>query len=551
MLELSPTMFNIVIGVVGLLLYLFLWRVTRDLPAAARITARLSLALIAIVPVILAFFFGAEGPRKEEAPRAGAPRPMVVQPAEEQARRETAEASKRAAEVSERRLQEERQRIAAERDRAAKELEQSRERQRQVADVPAAAPPPAAAPAPAAPSSPPVAAAPVPVAPTARPPAPVASAEPPRSEPRAANGAPPPVGGTRGAGTPSSEGPWDIVPVFFGTDRGDESGPTRVSFNAERGKRLQLGQALVTVPKKHEVPQVERPWVYRIPFTSIVIHREQEDPRLHFTMKEVRLLSKADLISAVKARLATSESFKGHAVVFIHGFNTAFDYAIFRTAQIAYDLKFDGAPFSYSWPSKGAFGVQDYAYDRESAQQTEPYLKEFLEMVIRESGASHVSIIAHSMGNQALFPVLRELRRQMPDGVVLSQLILAAPDVDRDGFEFLASQFKGLSRGVTLFAASNDRAMVASRRFWGNVPRAGDVPDGGPVIVAGIDTIDVTAINTDIVATNHSGYAEKAALLNDIQLLIQTGERPPERRIPILERVPTPRGDYWRYPPPR
>ena len=52
----------------------------------------------------------------------------------------------------------------------------------------------------------------------------------------------------------------------------------------------------------------------------------------------------------VAERLQSSQSFKDHAVVFVHGYNTAFDYAVYRTAQIAYDLKFDGVPFLFSWP---------------------------------------------------------------------------------------------------------------------------------------------------------------------------------------------------------
>jgi len=65
---------------------------------------------------------------------------------------------------------------------------------------------------------------------------------------------------------------------------------------------------------------------------------------------------------------------------------------------------------------------------------------------------------------------------------------------------------------------------------------------------AGIDTIDVSQTSTDYLALNHSSYAEKSALLADISLLLQTGERPPETRIPILQRITTPKGDFWRYP---
>jgi len=74
------------------------------------------------------------------------------------------------------------------------------------------------------------------------------------------------------------------------------------------------------------------------------------------------------------------------------------------------------------------------------------------------------------------------------------------------------------------------------------------VPEAGPLLVPGVDTIDVTASSMDGLGLNHSGYAENNALLNDIGLLLQTGERPPDRRIPILERIKTGKGDYWRYP---
>jgi esterase/lipase superfamily enzyme len=161
-----------------------------------------------------------------------------------------------------------------------------------------------------------------------------------------------------------------------------------------------------------------------------------------------------------------------------------------------------------------------------------------------------VSIIAHSMGNQLLLPVLRDLKWAVPPGIAISQVILAAPDVDRDAFDNIAREVVGVSRGVTMLAAGNDRALDISRRFWGGVPRAGDVPTSGPIVVEGVDTIDVTAVSTLIFALNHSGYAEKSALLGDIQLLIQTGERPPDKRVPILERVKTDKGLYWRYPKP-
>ena len=141
------------------------------------------------------------------------------------------------------------------------------------------------------------------------------------------------------------------------------------------------------------------------------------------------------------------------------------------------------------------------------------------------------------MGNLPLLQVLRDLGPSLPAGVQLNQIILASPDVDRDVFAYLAANLNKYGRGITLYCSANDRAMTAARRVAGGIPRAGDVPSDGPIVIDGIDTIDISATSTDMLALNHSIYAERTALLNDIGLLLQTGERPPDRRIPILQRV--------------
>jgi esterase/lipase superfamily enzyme len=493
MIQSSPLLFNVIVTLVGLLLYAFLWRVTRDLPTAAKVFSRIALALVVMVPLVLAVFNSATNDKSTQtgtgpaAPTSNSPSTTANVPPIKRVKPEPY--SKPGGE------------------------EKSAET--------------APTTAPAAGGTPPTRGLPVP--PTAPP---VATATP-------APEAPKPV--------PTPAGDFDTVPVFYGTDRSSLT-VTRVTYDSNRAKRLELGRAMVTVPRSHQVPNIERPWAYKLPLTNIIVYTEAEDPKKHFTLAEMKALTEAEFLDLVKQRLGTSSSFKDHAIVFVHGFNTTFDNAVYRTAQISYDLKFDGVSALYSWPSKGQTGLQDYGYDRDSAGQAEPYFKQFLELVIQKTGAKSLSVIAHSMGNQLLLPVLKDLKNSMPPGVQVSQIILAAPDVDRDRFEIMAGDIKTFAKGVTLYAASNDRALNASMRLAGGVPRAGDVPVGGPLVVAGVDTIDVTQTSTDFFALNHSGYAEKSALLNDIQLIIQTGERPPEKRVPTLERVPTPKGDYWRYP---
>lgn len=410
----------------------------------------------------------------------------------------------------------------------------------------AAPPPPPVA---TAPPSPPASAPPAPKsAPPSRPP-PVAEAPPPRpeSKDRTRGIVPPPSTGQPAGAQPRSD--YDVVPIFYGTDRNrrDIAGK-RIGYGSDRAGRLEIGRAMVTVPKLHQVPKVERPWRVTVPYTSIVLYEEKEDPARHFTIQELATMSREQALAAIRERLASSSAYRRQALVLVHGFNNGFDDALYRTAQVTYDLNFDGASFLYSWPAGG--GISQYLYDRDSAQQAEPYLTEFLQMVLNESGAEKVNLIAHSMGNQLLLQVLRFLKDRNPAlAGRINQIILAAPDVDRDAFTYLAGEIKGVGRGITMYASANDVALQAARRVAGLKPRAGDIPaDLGPAIVANVDTIDISALGTDYLATNHSTYAERTALLRDIELVLKTGERPPERRFPLYERVKTDRGDYWRFP---
>jgi esterase/lipase superfamily enzyme len=400
--------------------------------------------------------------------------------------------------------------------------------------------PEVAAPAPASPEPGPVEAAPPSdeasaPSPAPPPPPPVAAVPPPAA----------PSAAARAAIETDPNKKFKVVPVFYGTDRAIAPDPTRLQFGSERGHKLQLGRALITVPFSHEVPHIERPRVIEIPYFKIKIYAEKEDPDKHFTLQEITSLTEEQMLALVKEQLKTSSTFKDHALVFVHGFNTSFDNALYRTAQISYDLGFDGVPFVYSWPSGG--NVASYTYDHGSVEQAEPMLAEFLDMVIQKSGAKSISLIAHSMGNELLLRVLERLKPKIPKGVVISQVILAAPDVDRDKFNIIAREITNFARGVTLYAASNDRALEYSQRFWGGVPRAGDVPSDGPLIIPGVDTIDVTAVSTDALGLNHSGYAENPALLDDVKALVKLGIRPPDKRLKSILSVESPAGTYWRF----
>lgn len=112
-------------------------------------------------------------------------------------------------------------------------------------------------------------------------------------------------------------------------------------------------------------------------------------------------------------------------------------------------------------------------------------------------------------------------------------------DVDLNYFQDNASAIRGLTSGMTLYASSADKALIASRRFAGGVPRAGDVPERGPVVVPRIDTIDVTAVGNDILGLDHDTFAGTRSVMDDIgMLLTEDPRRPPNRRLIEIRGVP-------------
>ena len=151
----------------------------------------------------------------------------------------------------------------------------------------------------------------------------------------------------------STSGEVATIPVFYATDRERLPGPSPAyGGNRNSTGQLDLGRFDVTVPRDHRMGSVERPGLWTI---------WQEDPTKHFVIKTRLLQSYDDFYSGIRELVGRSS--RKEAFVFIHGFNVDFDDAVYRTAQLAYDLGFDGAPILYSWPSVGKATPIGYTTD--------------------------------------------------------------------------------------------------------------------------------------------------------------------------------------------
>jgi esterase/lipase superfamily enzyme/nucleoid DNA-binding protein len=309
-----------------------------------------------------------------------------------------------------------------------------------------------------------------------------------------------------------------IVRIFFGTDRRlDEGAAVEDLFGSLRGDGTTYGVCDVNIPPEHRLGRMERPHWWKFEFSENVAR--------HIVLLEVSPLDPVDFASSLKKRV--DDSAERDVLVFVHGYNVTFGEAARRTAQLAYDLPFSGAPVLFSWPSDGK--VERYLGDCDDAAWSVPHLEEFLNNVIAWSGATKINLIAHSMGGLALVNALVAMAGRQKGRTLFNNIILAAPDIDRDIFvSQILPQMTGsrLSMRTTLYASSHDRALQVSRKIRGPIPRAGE--GGEDIVVAeGLDSIDASRVPTDLLG--HGYFASTKDLLIDIYHLL-ANNLPPSNR---------------------
>ena len=338
-----------------------------------------------------------------------------------------------------------------------------------------------------------------------------------------------------GAVTPGS---FTKVNLFYATDRA-RTGSSRVDdfYGGERGK-LEYGTIDVTVPRTHKPGQVEAPSLVKIDWS--------ENPDRHFVITKVETLAPGQAMAQMRAKL--DERGSDEVLVFIHGYNVTFAEAAKRTAQIAYDLNFEGIPFLYSWPSKG--DTFSYIADEAVVRLSGRRLMQVLDYLRQQSGARSIHIIAHSMGNRALTDALELIAMRQAgagsDKPLFEQVLFTAPDVDAGLFAEMIERIRPIARRLTLYASAKDRALGTSRKLHGQ-PRAGEA--GADILVAGaLDTIDMSELGSDML--RHGYFASETSALADMLWLMWRNDVP-KRRCGMVEGASGESDGHWRFDPGR
>jgi esterase/lipase superfamily enzyme len=322
------------------------------------------------------------------------------------------------------------------------------------------------------------------------------------------------------------------VRTFFGTNRNVTGTGQDIHFGSTNSANS-YGYLDVSIPPNHEVGVIERPSIFKMEL--------KEDPDKHITILMTKLLSKDSYFAEMQQQIAKTKGKK--AFIFIHGFNVSFDEAARRTAQMAYDMNFDGVPVFYSWPSNAQ--LFKYQSDREMAEQSKVKLEEFLRIFFATSNADQVYLISHSMGGEVLTGALVPIIKDDPNiKTKLKEIILAAPDINSEVFKKdIAPVITSIKKPITLYVSNGDSALKISKELNGS-NRLGLPSKEGVFIYSGIDTVDMTTIDTSLIG--HSYYGEKLPVIQDLKEILNFDRRPPQRSL-LKEILLKGKDFFWQY----
>jgi esterase/lipase superfamily enzyme len=296
------------------------------------------------------------------------------------------------------------------------------------------------------------------------------------------------------------------LPIFFATNRRGASGNADCSdraFGVAAADSVRYGICEVGTPKRRPVGAIESS-----------ADRFANDDRF-YKMDRYTGLDAEQFFAAIAARPERD------VLIFVHGFNVRFEEAVYRTAQLAYDVKFQGVASVFTWPAGAgdeAFSevmmMRTYAANRANAERARPLFADHLRR-LRATGKI-VHVLVHSMGHQVALPAIADLT-QRGENPRLGELILNAPDFSSDQFAALAPTLRNSARRITLYCSPGDNALEASRRVNNNY-RIGLCKRTPGVDVINVNEVDNPALGLG--GLGHGYYSGRETLTDVWQTLL-------------------------------
>ncbi|HSM96802.1 MAG TPA: alpha/beta hydrolase [Rhizomicrobium sp.] len=232
--------------------------------------------------------------------------------------------------------------------------------------------------------------------------------------------------------------------------------------------------------------------------------------------------------AAFAARIAVAARARncGSVLIYVPGFNTGFETAVLRAAQLGLDTQWPCVTAAFSWNSAGR--SDSYESDRANATAAEPLFADFLRALNRNG--LRPSIIAHSMGTRLVLETVAGDK-----GVSTDEIIFAAPDISTAAFSPLVTAAWPRFQRLTIYTSDEDVALAISPRWNHGSARLGKDANGFRGIHS-IDVIDASDAPADIIG--HGYYGLSYEVLADMTLAL-AGETAEQRLSPRGVQPPT------------
>ena len=131
------------------------------------------------------------------------------------------------------------------------------------------------------------------------------------------------------------------VDMLVATTRAAVAEPVGVMYGGDRAIGLNFADITVSIPPDATRKVGEVQWPASLP----------GDPNRDFVTTSAREMTLAQARSDFDKRVDSTPG--RHVLIFVHGYNTRFEEAVYRFAQVTHDSSADVVPLLFTWPSRG------------------------------------------------------------------------------------------------------------------------------------------------------------------------------------------------------
>ncbi|WP_415404477.1 alpha/beta hydrolase [Tateyamaria sp. SN3-11] len=355
--------------------------------------------------------------------------------------------------------------------------------------------------------------------------------------------------------------------IFYVTDRAPEG----ASYGSARSQSMAFGAATVKFGRDLDWSEllmrtradsdenISSLWVPEVRelvrFSSTPLPVERRDGRLSHR-REARDAYDAQA-RQFQAAIADEMAKTGNrrVLVYIHGFNNAFDDSLTALANIWHFAGRRAVPVSFTWPAGNGAGPLGYFRDRDAGTFSVHHTKEFLRILAAMPEVEQIDIIAHSRGNDVATTALRELMieargagKRPKLALKTGTLIMAAPDLDVDIVRqrLQAERFAEAFEQINLYINPDDGALRLSA-YLTRSTRLGALKnaDFQPGELEGLrkeGLVHFIRVEEVRGGFGHSYFRDNPAVLSDVVLALRTRAFPGGTLRPLDQDGP---GGVW------